>query len=161
MTRPEEAMSEGPEIVVGRKSDDRVVIRPHLETAASGGDPWSTSINAAIEIRAGAFQGSLSGNFQAGDFSSFLAELEQLRAAADSKARLICSDNWLTLELQGDRLGHISVRGQARDYRGQELTFEIRPEVDQSFLPEIRSSLKKLLEHFGIRVSRSRTDSEG
>jgi hypothetical protein len=143
--RANEEQNGGVCLVVGRTSADHVMITPAARTTVTTGDPWHISFRAAIDIRSGDFSGRINGSFMLGDFSSFLTELEALSANVHGRARFISSDGWITLELVGDRLGHIAVSGRAKDHRGQELKFELKPELDQTFLEKICFSLRQIV----------------
>jgi len=57
---------------------------------------------------------------------------------------------WLTLKLEGDKLGHVMVTGMADDEVaiGNKLSF--RFEIDQSYLPSLIKDLRALLAEFPV-----------
>ena len=110
---------------------------------------WLTS---AVRIEVDGFSGKFGASLRAEEFESLLNEINRLDETLAGRATYQTLEGQLGLEFEVDRLGHVSLRGAARNRPGgtNQLTFEI-PDFDQSYLKPLADSLRELLDAFPVR----------
>ena len=110
---------------------------------------WLISL---ITVEVGGFSAKLGASLRLDEFESFLAELSRLDETVSGKATFTTMESQLSLELEADRLGHISVMGRVTDPIGgsNHLVFRI-PDFDQSYLPILLGEIRELLSALPIR----------
>jgi hypothetical protein len=104
-----------------------------------------------IDARLGSFSGRVPAMIRATDLHSFYEQLSALYAALEGDARLETIEGWITLELHGDGLGHIAIRGSLVDNPGigNQLSFSFNS--DQTFMVDLLASLSEVVAAFPVR----------
>ena len=132
-------MADSLEIKIGYESSEYVFL------TVTG---WSVDIcwwlDCEVSVFLGTFTATVAGEMLTFDeLQSFQDSLEQLYATLHGKAALYSIDDWIELELTGNGLGGVSLRGHIRDTRRNQLTFHF--DLDQTFLPKIIAQIKSVL----------------
>jgi hypothetical protein len=111
-------------------------------------DGW---LSADVDIAVGRFRGSYPADFDTFAFSEFSKQLAVLYKTLSGSAEFTSLESQLERKLKCDALGHISVRGEARDVAGigNKLLFDL--EIDQTHVPQILNSLKATLKKHPVR----------
>jgi hypothetical protein len=80
-----------------------------------------------------------------------LAQLENLYKTVSGSAKFTSYEGQLELVLRCDPLGQIQLQGEAMDFvgTGNKLTFYLG--LDQSYVPEIISTLQSALKKYPVR----------
>ncbi len=107
-----------------------------------------------VDVQVGRFRGDFQASLRVDEFEPFLAEVRALQDDLGRSARFETMEDWLSLSLKGDGLGHISVEGMTRDEAGQGNTLTFRFKIDQTFLPELVRELAAELETYPVQGRR-------
>lgn len=126
------------DVLIGSETGEHVLIR-----LLSGGDPndywW---ISGEVSVAAGAFSGRFPANFRSPDFPPLREQLEMLYRQLEGTAAFATLEEQLELQFVGDGLGHILIRGKARDLAGTGNRLAFETEIDQTELPAIIAALR-------------------
>ena len=117
----------------------------HVEVMGANGDGWLPS---RVTVRAGSFQGEFPSYLDCWAFARFAAQLRELHKLLKGTATFSTYEKQLELDLVGDGLGHVTVRGEAMDYAGtgNRLTFHL--DIDQTYLPKILGDVEAIVAAF-------------
>ena len=112
-------------------------------------DNW---VSVEVAIHCGSFQGKYSASFQIGELEAFHRQLVVLYEHLNGVAEFNTLEGQLSLEATGDGIGHIAIRGKARDQAGtgNSLLFEIH--IDQTQLQDSVRSLADILASYPVRT---------
>ena len=112
-----------------------------LPDKPQGREGW---FDAPVSIAVHGFVGDIAAYFEVEDFSRFRESLTSVYETLSGKAELTHREKQLTLSLEGNGRGTISVTGLAYAHatHGSKLQFEF--ELDQTFLPEAIRAIQKL-----------------
>ena len=102
-----------------------------------------------VIIKAGAFSGNYEADFMSVDFAKFKKELEYLYDHLDSTATFEGLEQYLTITLKGDGLGHLEGLCQASDKPGwmpNDLEFYLN--IDQTHIPGLIRQLDNIIKEF-------------
>jgi hypothetical protein len=113
------------------------------------GDGW---FSANVEVVVGGFRGDYSADFNSWAFSDFRSQLEKLHRDVSGAASFTSYEAQLELVLECDVTGHVRLRGEAVDLAGTGNRLVFRLEIDQTYVPEIISSLQAALKRFPPRA---------
>ena len=139
-------------IILGHKTGDQLAIHVLSYTYPDSNDKWDGNwLNATIEITSGAFRGATETRLRTDEFERFLQELELLSSSLKGSAEYNSMEEWLSIKITGDGMGHLSAQGRIIDKHsdGNELKYLIQ--FDQTGLPQLLSGLKKLMATFPVR----------
>ncbi|MBX3585087.1 MAG: hypothetical protein KF796_00475 [Ramlibacter sp.] len=103
-------------------------------------------LEADVEIAVRGFRGSIAPSLEVHDLKLFLEELEALDRTVKGSAQLQPRERQFNLKLTATPVGHIQMSGTAWSQAtyGNRLEFEL--ELDQTFLRELLSQLRSVLE---------------
>jgi hypothetical protein len=126
------------EICIGSKNGEHVIIRILGNTDSEG---W---VIAEIDVHAGAWKGFYQASLRpTEDFPSFRQQLQDLYDWKNNEAIFSTMEEWLTLNLTLDHLGHVHIKGTAIDQPGTGNMLSFYLELDQSYLPRIITELSQ------------------
>lgn len=114
-------------------------------------DDWDRNwINCRFEAKSGGFTGNFEGTLMTTDIESFKQQLKRVYSSLKGTANLESLENYLSIVLTGDGIGHLEARCTLRESNLplNELTFEL--EFDQTFLPNIMNQLNNITRTFPI-----------
>lgn len=119
--------------------------------SGAGDDFWDANwIVCAVEVHAGGFRGQVGGMIRAEELEDFSKQLERLAENLGGEAHLATMEDWLDLRLTGDGRGHIAASCRLSDESGSRNTLECRIDFDQTFLPQVRRGVARMLEAFPV-----------
>lgn len=140
-------------IFLGRDECERIEVRVHAYERAPVGDFHDDNwLRVSVDIRAGAFSGAFEGAFLAPEFSDFRDRLRILHETLRGTARFSTLEEQLSLELVGDGLGHIALKGMALDAPGMGNRLEFHLDLDQGHLATALLGLDNVVETFPVRT---------
>lgn len=113
---------------------------PDNFTAAGG------FLRTKISIRVGAFNGAYLASVRMDDLQDFLNQLKSLYQSLDGKAHFSCLEDWLQIEIEGDKNGHFQAACIADDNKGNRLYFTLF--IDQTDLKDSIYQLKQVISAF-------------
>lgn len=110
---------------------------------------WVTSI---VEIAAGPWKGAYRANFRTDEFARFRDRLQRLYDDKEAGAAEFESmERWLRMKVErSDRLGHVSVTGEAQPLFDKHNALHFALELDQSYLPAAIEGLGSVLKEFPV-----------
>jgi hypothetical protein len=126
------------EIVIGFADREHLRIR----TTALDSEDWRA---ARVDVRVGAFTARIENSFYMGELAEFRIGLQAIAERLVGEAHLRTTENWLSLCLTGNRLGHCSVTGWIRDKAdgGNRLELTL-PQLDQTFLETLVRQIRAI-----------------
>lgn len=153
-------MSEAPpqhaHVVIGHPEHDHLRIRVIGRMHPNADDYWDGNwLMTPLEVVVGAFRGSVSASLRADELQGFLNALKHLDDTMRGEAELSSMEEWLTLRVSVDRVGHLDVAGEMTDRPGvgNTLRFHIG-DLDQSHLRTIIDALEVAMASFPVVGSR-------
>jgi hypothetical protein len=124
-----------------------VIDRSH----ANAKDFWDGNwLNVRVLLAAGRFSGKLNGQLRADELASFYNELTNLYLTLSGQARFSTVEGWLSFEITGDGKGHLTFKGEIMDEPGIGNDLKFKFELNQSFIPEVLSSIEKVIKAFPV-----------
>jgi len=118
---------------------------------AGANDFWDGNwIQAAVKILAGGFRGSVGGYLRAEELVQFLDQLSQLQKSLRGTAEFVTMEEWLSIRVTGDGLGHMECRCNIRDQPGIGNTLDCTLATDQTFTQTTISELAAAVEAFPV-----------
>ncbi|WP_051361798.1 WapI family immunity protein [Solimonas soli] len=139
-------------IAIGSERDRVEIVVRGYQPPLTGDQPGDHWLAAEVILDAGAFGGRFAAAFLAADFAAFRDELQPLLDTLQGRAEFHTLEEQLTLMLEGDGLGEISVTGVALDQPGIGNRLEFGLFLDQAQLRETFASLEALLSAYPVRV---------
>jgi len=137
--------------IVGTKAGQHLGIRPYQRTHPASDDYWDGNwLTSAIRIRAGGFEGDINACLRAEDFPSFRKQLASIYKTLRGKATFHTMEEWVSIVVEGDGLGHFQARCTAMDTlgTGNRLTFYLS--FDQTDIPKMIRDLKGIEKAFPV-----------
>ena len=97
-------------------------------------DYWDGNwVRVAVEVAAGGFRGSVSGDLRAEELAGFHAQLLQLQQSLRGTADFETMESWLSIRVTGDGKGHMAFRFVIRDRPGIGNTLDCSFATDQTY----------------------------
>jgi hypothetical protein len=148
-------MNDVPAFTIGRPSEDHVTVTPLYRPHDQCHDYWDGNwIESRVDIRAGGFSGRFEASLRADEFETFMKELVALYESLRGEAKFSSLEEWLSIEVAGDGLGHFEARCQARDEAGIGNLLQFRLRFDQTETARIAAGLRSIIHAFPVRGSR-------
>ena len=122
--------------------------------------PGATEYNDAnwlcseVKVVAGGFKANVSGYLVADEFPPFRDGLEKLNKTLAGKVEYYTLEDWLSIKIEGDGKGHISLEAELLDKPGSDNRLTFSFELDQTFLPEIIRGLGQVISQYPVCGSR-------
>lgn len=115
-------------------------------------DYWDGNwIDAEIQLRVGGFSGRITAALRLDEIQSFYEQCKALYDNLHGEACFSSMEDWLSMKIQGDGLGHFEAVCRTMDQAGIGNTLEFILHFDQSEIPGIVSGLETILQTFPIR----------
>jgi hypothetical protein len=127
-----------------RCNGDSIIVTPNQQKTKNA--DW---IKANVYIKAGAFRGTIEGDFLLYDFISFRDELQNLYVKLKGTAVFNCLEGHLKIHIKADELGHMEANCEATDqsiHPWRTLSFQLN--FDQTYLPGLLKQLDIFVGHF-------------
>lgn len=112
-------------------------------------DNW---LSVEVKVNAGAFNGKFQAAFLTEEIVSFLEELRILHSALRGKANFTTMEEQLSLTLEGNGLGHISLLGKTSDQPGIGNQLQFHLSLDQTQLQASLHSLEAVVNEYPVRL---------
>lgn len=139
MTRMGEPLT----VIVGREETERVALEVLGRERPNEDDFWDGNwLVVDVHIQAGGFIGHAVANLRAEEFRRFREGLEAAYNAVSGVATFETMEGWLTLTVNCERTGKVTIQGDATDRAGtgNRLHFSL-PDMDQTDLPALIDQL--------------------
>jgi hypothetical protein len=118
-------------------------------------DYWDGNwIRVSVSVEVTPFSGDVSGDLRLEELQDLAVRLQDMYDNLSGTVVFTTMEDWLKLEIQIDKLGHVHVRGSLKDYRNPSTTLTFVMEFDQTHLLPLIKQLKATLSRFPIRGKR-------
>jgi hypothetical protein len=115
-------------------------------------DPHGHGFRQLVDIVAGSFRGTIEAEcYDPRALHSFHQQLQELYQSLKGKAELPCSYENLKVSLEGDGMGHMTVRVEAREGFAMNVRLNFFFQIDQTELRAVIDSTERLLDQPGLR----------
>ncbi len=130
---------------LGGSERERVAVEVTSKPTNDGGYNW---VKAHVSVFVGGFSGNIEANFLTSDFVRFRDGLRILHNDLKGNAVFETLEGQLNLKLSVDKLGHVTVDGEAVDIAGvgNKLIFQMN--FDQSYLSQTLQELDAVIAGF-------------
>jgi hypothetical protein len=120
-------------------------------------DYWDGNwVRASVEVQAGGFHGSASGDLRTDELAEFHEQLTRLQSSLRGTAVFATMEEWLSIRVAGDGRGHMVFRCLIRDKPGIGNTLECTLVSDQTFTRDTVAELTCAVQAFPIIGNRER-----
>ena len=137
---------------IGIGDDNYLTVKPLYRPYDQCQDYWDGNwVTSQITIRVGGFYGNITASLRTDEFFHFKEELSKLYAALKGQASFSSMENWLTIQVEGDGLGHFEAQCVVLDEVGVGNRLHFRLNFDQTELPQIIKNLEEVLHVFPVR----------
>ena len=138
--------------MLGMATSEYVSVTPLRRLNEQAEDYWDGNwLECLIDLRAGAFTGRYRASLRADEFASFRGELMRLYESLGNQAVFASMEEWLSITVTGDGMGHFQAECRARDEAGVGNTLQFVLGCDQTEIPAMVRSLDLILEGFPVR----------
>ena len=138
-------------LLIGPENGDHIRIEIAGRERPEDSDFWDGNwLVSSVKVQAGAWSGSFRALLRAEEFEQFLSQTEQLYKDLEGTAEFIPMEPWIIVKLTGNKLGQIAVEGEACDKVGIGNTLKFHLQIDQTYLPAIITSLKKIIREYPV-----------
>jgi hypothetical protein len=131
---------------IGKGSSDHITVTVLRRDDQTSSDFWDANwLASQIAVKVGRFSAGFEAPLRTTDFENFRKGLERLSKTLRGDASFETLERWINLRITGDGHGHLRVNGKVTDDPsfGNRLSFSINS-LDQTFLPELIESLKRI-----------------
>jgi hypothetical protein len=139
------------EIMIGSFHSQYLQVRPKGRTHPECTD-WDDGnwLNTSVNVSVGGFNGSFVASLRADEFSRFHTELKLLRDNQVGTAAFSSMEDWLSIEVTCDSLGHFRAKCEAGDDAGGGNVLKFELAFDQTELLSILRGLREIEETFPV-----------
>lgn len=137
----------------GGEDRERIQVLVYGYERASVGDYHDDNwLSVEVQIDAGALTGRFQAAFLTEELVYFLEELRSLHSTLRGKASFTTMEEQLSLELEGNGLGHISLLGKTSDQPGIGNQLQFQLSLDQTQLQASLRSLEAVVNAYPVRL---------
>ena len=128
----------------------KVALLGRLNSGAN--DYWDGNwIRSAVDVQAGGFRGSVSGDLRIEELASFFDQMSQLQKSLRGIAEFETMEAWLSIRVTGDGRGHMECRCVIRDDPSIGNTlFDCTLASDQTFTQATITELAAAMQAFPV-----------
>jgi hypothetical protein len=138
-------------VVIGSSGSSRLTLEPTVRTHAGATDYWDGNwLNCRVTVSAGGFRGEFVASLRTEEFVAFRRDLETLYDTLSGHGGFHSMEEWVELDLTGDGRGHFRGTCRIRDEAGVGNLLQCEVECDQSDIPEMLDSLRRIERRFPV-----------
>ena len=144
--------------IIGKETSNYLIVEILNYEYPESDEYWDANwLKARIKIKTRSFSGYYSASLQTIDFREFKKGLEGIYRTLNGAAQFYSMEEWLTIILNGDGIGHFVGDIIACDFppSGSKLRFELQ--IDQTEIPGIVNQINSILEIFPVKGSPDKT----
>lgn len=125
--------------IMGRSNADRM-------------DCWDGNwLTTTVDIAVGGFRGGINGLIRAEELVAFHDQIKQLHNSPEGHAVFSTMEGWISLQFDGDKMGHINCKGYVKDQPGSDNSLSFQLDLDQTYLPDMLRSIGAVVAAFPVR----------
>src|SRR5579863_2868609 len=114
-------------------------------------DYWDGNwVRTKVSVHAGGFHGSVNGDLRAEELAQFLERLTGLQRSLRGTAEFETMEEWLSIRVNGDGLGHIDVQCLIQDQPGIGNTLKCTLTTDQMFVRATVTELSQAVQAYPV-----------
>ena len=114
-------------------------------------DYWDGNwILAEVEVKGGGFHGNVKGDLRSEEFADFQTQLTILQEKLRGEAEFRTMENWLSIQIVGDGMGHMKCRCLVCDQPGIGNLLDFAIHSDQTFTRRTLADLHRVLTSFPV-----------
>ena len=118
---------------------------------AGADDYWDGNwISSLVEVKAGGFRASVSGDLRGEELAQFLDQLSKLQESLRGIAEFETMERWLSIRVSGDGSGHMAFQCVIMDQPGVGNTLDCTLATDQTFTQATIAGLVVAVQAFPI-----------
>ncbi|MBI5951093.1 MAG: hypothetical protein HY865_05505 [Chloroflexi bacterium] len=122
------------EIHIGHSEHEFILLDVISRSYPNSNDSYDGNwLDAKAIVKVGGFTGTVIGQLTTDELASFQAELANLYKSLSGSAKFVTLEGWLSFEITGDGMGHLSCTGIVIDGFVQGNTFNFNLNIDQTF----------------------------
>jgi hypothetical protein len=138
--------------IIGKDNSDFLKVEVLNYVRPDLSDYWEANwIFSRINIKAGSFSADYIAQLQTTDFREFKKGLDRLYNDLKSATQFYSLEDWLTIIISGDGLGHFKVDCKACDLPGRGNRLEFKMHIDQTEIPSLVKQLSEILDKFPVK----------
>lgn len=142
-----------PSFAFGGEERERIEVSVHAYERAPVGDYYDDNwVRASVVVSVGSFSGNYDAAFLTSDFAAFREALRELHQSLTGVASFSTLEEQLSLQLAGDGLGHVLLKGIALDAPGTGNRLEFELALDQSYLLSALEGVDEIVSIFPVRA---------
>lgn len=142
---------ENTELLIGSRESEFLCVRPNLRAHPDTHDYWDANwLTTEIELAASAFRAFYLACLRVDELIRFRDQLTALYQTLDGHAEFTTLDDWLSIDIVGDGLGHFATKCKARDDVGFGNSLRFSLHFDQTQIPEIVNGLNQTIDRFPL-----------
>jgi hypothetical protein len=114
-------------------------------------DYWDGNwLIAKVEVMAGGFRGKVGGDLRAGELVAFHEQLANLQSVLQGMAELTTMEEWLSIRVAADGMGHMRLECKVRDQPGIGNTLTCTINVDQTYIVPMLNDLREAIARYPV-----------
>ncbi|HJT77705.1 MAG TPA: hypothetical protein VJ739_10935 [Gemmataceae bacterium] len=121
--------------------------RPHPDSTDYHDANW---LRAQVEVAAGGFYGSVTGNVRAEEIAGFHEQLSRVFDSLKGTAEWKTLEDWLSIAVTADHGGHMRFDCRLQDQPGIGNTLRCTLEFDQTFIRPLLGDLRRAMQEFPV-----------
>jgi hypothetical protein len=138
-------------LVIGSEASDHLKIAVLRRKYPDTNDYWDGNwLDCDMSVSVGGFSGNVNAALRTDEIKRFHDELIPLYESLGGSAEFVSLELWLTIRINGDKLGHFTANCELRDDQSfpNRLLFDLA--FDQTELPAMLHQLSSILETFPV-----------
>jgi hypothetical protein len=140
-------------VTIGSPDSEYLIIHVINREYPLSSDYWDGNwVRSTIKVSAGGFTGKVTASLRSEEFVKFMSELSMLYETLSGQACFTTMEQWLSITVVGDGLGHFEAQCQLSDNApagtGNTLNFTIY--FDQTFIPGMIAGLNRIITAFPV-----------
>lgn len=141
-----------PQFRIGDNHSHYLAVKPLYRPHDQCQDYWDGNwVKSQIIIRVGGFHGNITASLRTDEFLKFKEDLSKLYSTLKGRASFSSMEEWLTIHVEGDGLGHFEAQCVVMDDVGIGNRLQFHLNFDQTELPGIVKGLDGILQAFPVR----------
>jgi hypothetical protein len=150
------------ELRIGEDERNVLVVNVLSRTHPQSRDSWDGNwLNTEVRVKVKGFTGRVSGYTRTEEFTAFHEQLERVNRSLNGGADFRTVEKWITIRLQSDIGGYVSVEAEIFDQPGVGNRLSCNFDVTQASIPPMLNQLQAICSQFPVRSEPKVRDGKG